>query len=1286
MKKEISALKWTNLFILFLALNMAVPVSAQEPALGFNLLSNGGFEGDWFNTRPEIMSCPVEPRASFGQADGIVDGWTNIKDGQRVADAHGGFYAMQVPAGKAISQDGIGYIVVLKGSLRAAPLRLSAWIKGGPATGVVTLSSPIAEVGEILKKSQEFPAAASWTRVTLEIPAAEIETALKAKEKALGSIVASVSFTAGAAAATVDDVRLERPYAPSPYTLVPNAGFEKAGSDGMPAEWSPVRKSLRHVGATWYYIWRSWYHFLGVPRGGNGVDDLLAAAGTRSFRMNVPPGDDKYIESEAIALNQAAPTRMAIRFDYSTFMLADLVVRVIDDQGREIFFDHFGPGTTGGWQTYQRDFIPRPIQPKATAGGTGAAQQAGDPVAVKSCRVRIGVRGVNGSNQDDINQWINVNQAGTLWFDNVALMEVENTVDQVKARGAKVFDVEQEAPALLVESIDLGERLYGQNAATVTLVNLGKSAASGTIGMKVSGPYREDDPQKAGYAMGCAGQDKIIPQPTKAPDQEPSAKFSLKPTERITVSLPYTINELAEDWRSEYGVKVSLNGKQSSPMTFGTWSQQVLVEVEKCYAFPEETNELISLNFGVSRPTLLNTKTVRVEVRKAADDQVVLTQDIADFAKVAAGFNLSQLPAGWQGDASNFHQVTLDVSKLPVHPQTQPVRDHYVVVQGLDGAGKVVFKGTSPRFGRMEVHSEKLDPIQKVEMNKDNYLVINGKPFFNRGHLQMQQNFGPSDFSHKNMDFKKTGFNTAGNGYQASEKSLPPEAIWDKQNLYVISHTVPTKPPMNDAAKAEIQKWVSNPGIIGVNYIQWEGAPEGGTDEERVKYAKEIKALANGHPLWISAGWYSPTLSGPVYPDYIEHDLFAPENNSYFQPSQVDRQVLAKKRLRKESAAIGTFPNVFNDLPWEVQRFEHWTEIIRGHTGYTIIGIPGDPTLFRGMNGEIRFMETFLFSKEQAPAVTVAPRVEHLVRSANGKTYILASNAGPIIGGDWRWSTEIKDQGAASHTGDALWNRFHPFMKDYHNHFYHGDQPVQVKKGDKIAQYVFVPKDAKIESLVLMVRGNGDWLYHALWGKWDQQAFTDSDVRLWLGKDIHQMFWGTVGFCDPAGAVPQRANLLKYVFTEPQFHKLGDVPEPGKWARLEAPVETLGMDGQVVDGFNFMSKGGNAWWERTLLVQDGKEIPLCDGSVGIRPDKLKAVRFNVAGLKAGTKVKVMFDEREITAGDGFFEDDLTGKPGYQNLWVGIYGDKQTETAYYGDGVFYNYNWGRIAARLYEIPK
>jgi hypothetical protein len=341
-----------------------------------------------------------------------------------------------------------------------------------------------------------------------------------------------------------------------------------------------------------------------------------------------------------------------------------------------------------------------------------------------------------------------------------------------------------------------------------------------------------------------------------------------------------------------------------------------------------------------------------------------------------------------------------------------------------------------------------------------------------------------------------------------------------------------------------------------------------------------------------------------------------------------------------------------------------------------------------GMNGELRFIESFLFSKEKVPAVRAEPAVPHLVRATKQASYVLATNAGPVIGGDWEWNPGLKDRGRASHTGAAYWNRLHDFMKDYYSHWYHDGPAFTAEKGDRLVQYVYLPAGRKVDALILMARGDGQWRYHATWGRFDHPAFTDSGVRLWMAKDMYQMAWGSLGlgFCGPEGHDPKLPVLLRNTFTAPQFHRLGELPPAGTWARLEVPVEALGLDGKLVDGIAFVSKGAKVWWERTLLLRGGKEQVLCEGSAGIPPEALKRVRFRVEGLKAGTRVKVCFEERDIIAGPGYFEDDLGGEEGYRNLWVGLYGDRIGETGYYGDGVFYNYNGGRVAARLYEIPR
>ena len=755
------------------------------------------------------------------------------------------------------------------------------------------------------------------------------------------------------------------------------------------------------------------------------------------------------------------------------------------------------------------------------------------------------------------------------------------------------------------------------------------------------------------------------------------------------------IRNLLRDWKSEYRVAVTLDNGRTLQIPLGTWSQQALVDVERCYAFPEIKTQRVFANLGVARRTMEKVQRLEMQVRKVRDDQPFMRQDVTDFKLRAMQFNQSPLPENFEGDSTNFLTLEFPLDKLPVHPQTKPTRDFYVALIGYDAQGQAVFQGKSPRFGRMETHTEKLEAIKSVTIDPGNYLRINNKPFFSRGHLWMQQNFGPGPLAHQNTEWKKYGFNCRAGIQFPLPESNPADPqfgagvndLWSLHNMYVGSQMIAPKGPLTTAIRNDIQKWISKPNVIGIHFVPWEGGPAG-TPAEASQYADDIKGAIGTRPLWVSAGWFAPAVNGLIEPwrSVMHHDWFMPENNAYFQPSQLDKEILPLKR--GTPCVLGTYPNVFNDAPYNAQRFEHWTEIIRGHTGYMAIGKPGDQTLMAGMNGELRHIESFLFSHDPAPDVQASPAVPHLVRSNAKGTYLMATNAGPVIGGDWEWTSNFKDRGKASHTGTALWSRLHNYMQNCYSHWYKDATPVTLAKGDKIVQYVYVPADRKVENVMLMVRGNGAWRQHAVWGKFDHQKFTDSGVRLWLAKDMHQMAWGTIelGFCGPEGHSANNPKLLQYTFTADQFHSQGALPKVGSWTRLEVTAEELGLVGAAVDGFGFVSHGDKVWWERTLLVRGNEEQVLCDGSVGASPASLKKVRFNVAGLKAGTKIQVAFEEREITAGDGYFEDDLTGEEAYRNQWIGLYGDKLGETGYYGDGVFYNYNWGKVAARLYEIPR
>lgn len=1297
-----------------LAMLGPVTLCAADPVVR-NLVINPGFEEDNDNIRGERMSCPVAQRVTYGQRDGLPDLWTfDAKHVSRKSTAHTGQFAIQIsPKNQAPVVATVQSFVARKSELPR--IQFSAWIKGQQSQDSLTVTVNLSILGKDPdpKKNQDAKTLAytfnqklsgstEWKAVSFDVPARDLAEALGKLRFEAGVLTGDVSLsgTGNQRDLLVDDVALTTPDEPAAYTLVPNAGFEKLNPDGSPSGWSPARKSLRYFGRT-YYVWRDWFHFFGLPRGANAVDSLVVRSGKNSFRMNVPPGDDKYIESSAIALKQTGPQKMLVQFDYNTVLLANMFVQVVDEEGHEIFGQNITPGNTHGWRTFHAEFLPRRATQKpgsASAGGDLYGPD-GDPISVKSCRVRIGAKGVNGSPMDDINEWINVNVAGALWIDNVVLAESSSTSEQLVQRGLQPQPLDARSETVTVSAIDLGDRFYHGNKAKIRIANGGSSPVRGKVSLMIRGPFVENDPRKNGGVIGSI--EEIPAKPTDDPPRHREGflvDYQVGAHSETDVPIHYNVYELLKDWRSEYRLDLTLDGGRSLEIPMGTWSQWASVNVERVYPFADIKTQRVFINVGASKHDLDSVREMTLEVRRARDNTTVFERKYPNFQQLAKQFNQSPLPEGFEGDSTNFLILEFPLDSLPVHPQTKPTRDHYVVFRGtggVRGSQTLNFEGRSPRFGRMMPHSENLEAIRTVTIDPGNYLRINGKPFFSRGHLWMQQNFGPGPTARQNTEWKKYGFNNRA-GIQFPLPETNPQDrqfgagvddLWNIHNMYCGSQMISQKGPLSPAIRADIQKWLAKPNVIGIHFVPWEGGPAG-TPAEAVQYAQDIKGVIGTRPLWVSAGWFAPAVNGITEPwkSVMHHDWFVPENNSYFQPSQLDKEILPLKR--GTPCVLGTYVNVFNDAPYNVQRFEHWTEIIRGHTGYMEIGKPGDPTLMAGMNGELRFIESFLFSPDRTPKVQVTPEIPHLVRSNQETTYVLATNAGPVIGGDWEWSTTLKDKGRGSHTGTAIWSRLHDYMKDYRSHWYKDASAITAAKGDRIVQYVHIPAEAKVQHLALMVRGNGAWRHHAVWGDFDHKKFTDSGVRLWIAKDMHQMSWGTIdiGFCGPEGHTANHPKLLEHTFTAEQYHKLGALPKAGGWVRLEVPVEELGLVGKVVDGFGFVNQGDKMWWERTLIVHNGQEQVLCDGSVGAPPLSLKKVRFNVEGLRARTPIKVAFEEREILSNEGYFEDDLSGEEGYRNQWVGIYGDKIGETGYYGDGVFYNYNGGKVAARLYEIPR
>ena len=55
-----------------LCLTLLAPAAAAgQDAFARDLVVNGGLEVDDYNTRGEVMSCPVRARVTYGQRDGL---------------------------------------------------------------------------------------------------------------------------------------------------------------------------------------------------------------------------------------------------------------------------------------------------------------------------------------------------------------------------------------------------------------------------------------------------------------------------------------------------------------------------------------------------------------------------------------------------------------------------------------------------------------------------------------------------------------------------------------------------------------------------------------------------------------------------------------------------------------------------------------------------------------------------------------------------------------------------------------------------------------------------------------------------------------------------------------------------------------------------------------------------------------------------------------------------------------------------------------------------------------
>ena len=1251
-----------------------------------NFAKNPGFEEDFVHLNGEGHVLSFKGDWFYNQQDMVPDYWDLKGEWVRgVRTARAGSHFLKLGAGATASQSYPGAVAQSGGgpwggvvntamapaqpAAFALPWRATVWVRNGGAL----------RLGSAETKAEP---STEWQQISVELPA----------DKATPTAALAVTLSGPG---EFDDLVVQEQLSGAP-NLIPNAGFEEADTQGHPRGWSSQRK-YRTMGPT-YYVWTDWNHYFRENRGPVEVDALVRYAGRQSLRFDVFPGDEKYIESDPVVLNQAAPgiIEVAAYVRADRIKLIDIVC--VNEEGVDL----------PGW---------RPSQPEYHNGGTAAwgngtfewryvrkffAAPFDRPV--KSLRVRLCARGFNAHTLDDAGTRSYACQVGTVWWDNLYVAERGTDASALAARRVTTAPPAADAPGeLQPPRLNLGERLYGANRLTYEFVNAGGDASFG------------------------------LTLTTTLPGVEPAVTRSREITvnggERGTLEVPYDIRRLVGDLAEQGRLHVALTrGDQvqtAATYAFNTWPVLIDFDVARHYNLPAENPVTVSMNLGVGAETLARTERIELSLVRASDPARTL-KALAPITDLAAAFadTLARLPSdakgsyefnlptpAWWVDRRNLLLLKLDLTALKVWPHDEPTRDTVLLARGIDASGNVLFSDRSDPFCRVAPPPPQ-PPIESVEVRReDGAVLINGTPRFLTGatHQHIRLAHSPPIIAQLGL---------MGHRLTQGMKDEDMEQMWKDHRLYALQAkpdpafggTAPVV-EMNDDLRANLKAWVARGGmqnIVSLNTGGWEAqipdTPEARGKHEAVNdwlYATAKRPLA-----WSPSGAYN-AWNIPVFPYYdivhAETEMWGPmDYNVIFTPYMEGRE---------RSTTWVYLPQLYDNHPFERLRFETYENILRGAAGYSFIQGIGDPTFNRGLAGELRYLESRLYSLEKPPAVTFNPGISHKVSRHKGRTTILASNAGPITIGKWAWNTEQKHSGRASHEGDtanAMW--FRP--NGIRIHGFRGlSMPRRIRRGDKIVQYVWLDPNDTPDWVMLAVRGNGKFAHNAVLGGFDFGRFKADYGNIVMYSELNHSVWHEIWMVmDDAThdqavkrmgtewadkqkrtADAQRAVVDRSAYQAGHFHRLGDRPEPGNWFRIELDAETAGLVGKLVDGLAYLTQNGRALWDYSVVEHDGEVVRvLCEDSVGIDRSLLADVRIQVPGMEAGTEIKVLFEDRTITAQDGFFSDSFDGMDTYQYEAGGVTGDM---FGYVKDPnrdlprlmpSGYGYTYGPTAVHIYEF--
>lgn len=1108
--------------------------------------------------------------------------------------------------------------------------------------------------------------AADWLKAARDAAAKDPKDAAEVAKSGLAlpaTVMVAIRYNGKAGSVWIRSAKLTAtdPVAPN---LLANGGFEDADKEGYPLKWTKALK-YRYFPPRHYYIFNTWHNANFPNRGFAAADSLIPRFGKHSLRMIVPPGDEMMVLSDPIKLNQKEPRLIEVTAWVMTDKLCMLQIDATDEKRTRLDcfnFIHKAPVSIGtdGWRQIRQVFRPR--------------------TPVQSLRLALCARGVNGYTLDGTCQQPQSNVVGHIWWDEVKLTEPEGDAAELAGRGVEVAAGWKNVESIRIADLDLGAQAL---KAAVIHASLVSPAGERALSLKWNDVDVDDTNVK--HATQQVGANPVVFQLLRPP------------------------GPLSHAYSQYRGGLTLLNDKgkalASSEIWYTTWPNGIELRLGSLYLRPDQ-RQLVRVNLAL--PPYFNVpsvSSVKLDLVRRGSGEILKSWQI-DATRKAREAQRAKLPVELRDDFAEALLADLDLSFLPVQSFADPQRNWFIratVLMRGPGEPWPFSSAESPPFCRL-AHEPPQPPIQSVAIKGD-LVYVNGQPWMPfgvcYGHTPVYA--GPADpgpgkyrdlhnlpgwsmydrHNSESSNRKQFDFNCMRYvaGSITDHKALMKR--WQDDNLYCSSAFAIPSPAFSpdeafklaggrDKLTAYLAACKSSPNVVSVapGIEEAFGLFQGATPAQLKGLAEVVEQVRtlSGKPVMVGHGGYWNRLEFEKVPFF---DIFDPETEPLF-PANIHTDLAPL--VRGKDKVIWLRPQMYESVPYERWRFHTFVELMRGCRGWQIAHGPGDASLFRGLHGELEFFKPIVASKDPGPKVEVEPWIEHWSRRHQGKTYVIAATTHGIPLGRWQASedappgskrsrltqdrNELRDEsnaygiGAAPEAGPAI----------------HGIQYLPDARawpaGTKLVQWVKLDAAAAPKNLVLLVKADGRWTHAAAWGPANLAPLRrDAPTAYWFLNSFYRHAKGFLGW-----GMDLLPKSLEYI--PDRAADMGALPKSGAWVKLEVPLEKIAATDKLLDGVGFLHEGGKAsWGPASLVAPDGQETLLWGDSVGHSPEELAKVKILVPGLLKGSKVRVLFEDREVIVDDGFFIDDFRGQDLYQR---------------YGGGFGTGYGDTPVALHMYEI--